>query len=134
MGRYVDESKITGQYPNNKTLADVVAALQLLMPPDTSTSLPASGLVCGIKIITIPGMAEALVDESTPCKGVLLMAPCTALMVPTNTAPIFVGNGTVQNLPIDQTNTDGKFISIDDAAKLYVRGTTGNTVNYVIFK
>jgi hypothetical protein len=133
MSRYCDESKITGQYPNNKSLADVVAALQLLIPPDTSTSLPASELVCGTKLITATGMAEAL-ESSTPCKGVLLMAPCTALMVPTNTAPIFVGNDTVQNIPIDQANTDGKFISIDDAGNLYVRGTAGNTVNYVIFK
>jgi hypothetical protein len=130
----VDVEAITGAGAAAKTLADVVAALAALIPPDTSTSLPASDLVCDTKIITTTGMPEALVDESIPCKGVLLMAPCTDSMVPVNTASIFVGNDIRQNIPIDQANTDGKFISIDDAVKLYVRGMSGNAVNYVIFR
>lgn len=126
MSRIFDARKITGR--ERKTLEDVVTALQALLPPS-------SEIICGSKTVADIGTPETLVPAATSCKGVMIMAPCSALGVPANLMSAFVGDNTVQNIPIMSSNIEGVMIQIDDAHKLYVKvGVNGESVNYVIFK
>ena len=130
----VDMEAITGT--PSKTLADVVAALQLLIPPDTSTSLPASTMICGTKIIADADVAEPLVADSTSCKGVWIGAPVTiATGAAVNTKGVLVGNDTTQNFPIMPSNFEGKTFLVSDASNLYIKaGEDGESINYIIYQ
>ena len=94
------------------------------------TSLPG-----GSKSITSAAIAEPLVAESTPCRGVWIGAPCSDDGIAVNSRPVFIGDSDNQNMPILATNYEGYFINIDDAAKIYIKAITdGQTVQYRIFK
>lgn len=124
----VDVEAITGAGAAAKSLADVVAALQALIPPDE--------MVCGTKTITDADEAEPLVDEPTPCKAVWIGAPVTIETgAAVNTKGVLVGNNTTQNFPIMPSNFEGKTFQIDDASKLWVKaGVDGESINYIIYQ
>jgi hypothetical protein len=86
--------------------------------------------------LTLSGVAQALVAQATPCRGVLLRAPAAG--EPTdagpNAAAFFAGSVAYPSaFRIPLTQTDGIYIAIDDAAKLRVIGTASDKVKYVIF-
>ncbi len=131
-----DVEAITGTGAAAKTLADVVSVLQALIPPDTSTSLPASTMICGTKTIADADVAEPLVDESTSCKAVWIGAPVTIETgAAANTKGMLVGNDTTQNFPIMPSNFEGKTFKVDDASNLYIKaGEDGESINYIIYQ
>jgi len=59
---------------------------------------------------------------------------CDADGVGTNTKPVFLGDSANQNMPLLSNSVSGMVLTIDDAAKVYVKvGVDGEGVAYRIF-
>jgi hypothetical protein len=83
----------------------------------------------GKKIISTAGTRETLVNTSTPCKEVLIMA------LPTNTGEIWVGDSNVSasdNIGVVLYSKDAVLIEIDNLQKVYLDATIdGEGVSYI---
>jgi hypothetical protein len=83
----------------------------------------------GKKIIDTAGMKETLVNSSTPCREVLIMA------LPTNTGEIWVGDSNVSannKIGIVLYKGDAISIQIDNLQKIYLDATAnGDGVSYI---
>lgn len=92
-----------------------------------------SSFVGGTKTVASQATPEPLVAEPAPCRGVWVGARCDADGAPLNEKPCFIGDAAGQNFPIMPANFEGATISIDDAARLYVKvGVAGEGVVYRI--
>lgn len=114
----------------------VTAAVQAVEAAVVENSPDAAAQDLIADALTLDGTAQALVAESTPCRGVLLRAP--AASEPTdpgpNAAAFFAGPTDYPTaFRIATTQYEGLFIAIDDAAKLRVKGTLNDQVKFVIF-
>jgi len=95
---------------------------------------PPVSLAGGTKTVASTATPQALVASATPCKFVWLAARVDSNGNPLNTKPVFIGDGSNQNIPLLPSNYEGLVIQIDDAAKLYVKvGVNGQGVAYRIF-
>jgi hypothetical protein len=83
----------------------------------------------GKKIISTAGAKETLVNSSTPCKEVLIMA------LPDNTGEIWVGDENVsasEKIGIVLYKGDAVSIQIDNLQKIYLDATVDNEgVSYI---
>ncbi len=77
--------------------------------------------VGGTKIPAVPGVAEPLVDQPTPCRFVWIGTPINDGMERTNTGVVFIGDANNQNMPLLPRNYRGVVIRIDDASILHIR-------------
>ena len=88
----------------------------------------------GLKTVVSAAIAEPLVAESTPCRGVWLGPPCSASGLAQNTQVVFIGDAVNQNMPVMPNNYEGYFINIADANQLYIKvGADGEGLQYRIF-
>ena len=104
-------------------------------------SASAGALYCGTKTVAVAAAPEPLVsalppgmesDQASVCSvwiGARVDANGNAL----NTLPCFIGDATVQTIPLLPSNYEGFFLRIDPR-KLFVKvGADGQGVNYAIF-
>jgi len=96
---------------------------------------PFLGLQGGTKTVASAATPEPLVASSTPCKAVWIGARANNDGTAANTSIVFIGGATVQNIPIETSDFKGIVLSIDDAAKLYVRVVSdGDGVFYQVLQ
>ena len=100
----------------------------------STTTAPPSSLAGGTKTVVAAGIPEPLVATSTPCRSVWIGPLCDADGVGTNTKSVFLGDSANQNMPLLPNSVSGVVLSIDDAAKVYVKvGADGEGVVYRVF-
>lgn len=89
--------------------------------------------VGGTKVPALPGVAEPLVNQPTPCRFVWIGTPINDAMERTNEGVIFIGDADNQNLSLLPRNYRGVVIRINDASILHIRTTVeGDGVFYRI--
>ena len=94
---------------------------------------PAAGFAGSVKTATTSG--DFLVAVSTPCRWVWLGPRVDSSGNPQNTKPVFVGDGSNQNIPVMPSNFEGVVLEVDDAAKVKIKpGVNGEGVQYRIFR
>jgi hypothetical protein len=85
---------------------------------------PSSNTVAGVH--TVSATAISLVVSPTPCRGVLIQRT-GALNV------VNWGDASAQPMILSAAGVE-VYIPIDDASKVYIKGTAADTLAYVIFK
>lgn len=83
--------------------------------------------------VTCTGDAQELVTSDTPCAFVWIGAQVDANGAAVNTKPVFIGNSAAQLMPVLTTDAKGYFFGVNNAQDVYVKGTAGEKVSYMIF-
>jgi hypothetical protein len=81
---------------------------------------------------TLPDTGAHALPTDVACKRVKLLAPVDSTGSGTNAAPVFFGDASNQRDWIAADGSRDGFVHIDTPAKIYVKGTAGDVINYRI--
>lgn len=99
------------------------------MPVTQTTIAQAAGSIQDLQY-TLPDTAAHALPSIPECKRVKLFAPVDSSAAGTNTDPVFFGDASNQR---DWLATDGSrdvYVHVDNPALIYVKGASGDKVNY----
>jgi hypothetical protein len=99
------------------------------MPVTQQTIGQAAGGIQDLQY-TLPDTSAHALPSVPSCKRVKLYAPVDSSGVGTNTAPVNYGDASNQRDWLAADGSRDAYVHVDDPALIYVKGASGDVVNY----